>query len=66
MYETGCMSVKFYQFSCFLEIFQKPPGGNSKPSGGSCYFVMFVGSKDGTAWRHYPTRQATLGDLPIF
>ncbi|QCD78623.1 hypothetical protein DEO72_LG1g2259 [Vigna unguiculata] len=29
-------------------------------------FMMFVGSRDGTAWRHYPTRQATLGDLLVF
>jgi len=29
-------------------------------------FVVFVGSRDGTVWRHYSTHQATLGDLPSF
>ena len=53
-------------FSCFLEIFQKSPGGHSKPLGDLCYFVVFVSSRDGTAWRHYSTHQATLGDLPSF
>jgi len=43
MYETGCMSLKFCQFSCFLEIFQKPPDGHSKSSSGSCYFYGVCG-----------------------
>jgi len=43
MYETGCMSVIFYQFSCFLEIFQKLPDGHSKPLGSSCYFCDVCG-----------------------
>ena len=53
-------------YSCFLEIFQKPPGGHLKPLGGLCYFVVFLGSRDGTAWRHHFIRQARLGDLPSF
>jgi len=28
--------------------------------------MVFLGSSDETAWRHYSTRQATLGDLPSF
>jgi len=33
----------------------------ARPPGGLSYFVVFLGSRDGTAWWHYSTRQATLG-----
>jgi len=43
MYETGSMFVIFCQFSCFVEIFQKPPGGHWKSPGGSSYFYDVCG-----------------------
>jgi len=57
MYETGYMSVIFCQFSCFLEIFQKPPGGHWKSPGGSCYFCDVCGFQ---RW----DRLEALPDLP--
>jgi len=43
--------------SGFLEIFRLTA---------YAIFVVFLGSRDGTAWRHYSTHQATLGNYPSF
>jgi len=42
----------------FLEIFQKPPGGSSKPPNGSYLIARFWVPGEGTAWWHMPGRQA--------
>ena len=61
MYMIG--HFQFALKSAFMEIFQKPPGG---PPRGTYTFGSYLGSCNGTAWRHLPGCQATHGTVPRF
>jgi len=50
----------------FLEIFQKLPGGPSKPPGDSCYFLCISGFLRGTAWWLVLVARRRMSANPIF
>jgi len=50
----------------FSENFPETAWRAFKAARGLCYFMVFLGSRDGTTWRHHSIRQVTLGDLPSF
>jgi len=50
-----------FEFLRFWKFSRNRLAGDESPPGGSSIYASFGGSGRGTAWRHIPGRQATLG-----
>jgi len=49
------------EFLRFWKLSRNRLAGNESPPDSSSVYASFGGSGRGTAWRHIPDRQATLG-----